>query len=280
MLKSLALPLMKHAARGYVAGDTIEDATNLVQRLSDNGYHATVCYWHESGAPPEDVAAVYRRMIDHYAATEFDVRLSVKIPGLWERKDLFGAVVKSAETAGVDLDIDSHAPAQSDDTFSLCEGQPASVLGVCIPGRWVRSLADAEKAIERGMRVRVVKGSWEDPDHPDRDKTAGFLEVIDTLAGRCRHVGVATHDPELADEALGRLTKAGTPCEHELLFGLPMRPAIEAGWRTNTPTRIYVPFGEAWFPYSLSRAAKDPKLIYRFARDFLRHRDDGVPARP
>ncbi|MFC1661444.1 hypothetical protein ACFL3S_08355 [Gemmatimonadota bacterium] len=143
-------------------------------------------------------------------------------------------------------------------------------LGCAIPGRWRRSLQDVERALDLGVRVRVVKGQWADPDEPDMDQREGFLDIIDRLAGRCRKVGVATHDPPLAREAFRRLKTAGTPCEHELLFGLPIEPAYREGLDLGVPARLCIPYGEAWFPYSVSRALEKPTVFWWLLRDLLR----------
>ena len=54
------------------------------------------------------------------------------------------------------------APETVDDTFNLI-GKARDIyakLGCTLPGRWRRSLSDADRAIEMGLRVRVVKGQW------------------------------------------------------------------------------------------------------------------------
>jgi proline dehydrogenase len=111
--------------------------------------------------------------------------------------------------------------------------------------------------------VRVVKGQWADPGDPRRDARAGFLAVIDRLAGRARHVGVATHDDRLAREAVRRLETAGTPCEVERLFGLPLARF------ESVPMRVYVAFGTPSLPFSLEQARRNPRLALAFARSVI-----------
>ena len=127
------------------------------------------------------------------------------------------------------------------------------------------------------MRVRVVKGQWADVVKPEVELREGFLAVVDRLAGRARHVAVATHDAWLAKEALGRLLKAKTPCELELLYGLPMGPALAAAREAGVPVRIYLPYGHGWLPYSISQVYKNPKILWWVLRDLWANRVPRFP---
>jgi proline dehydrogenase len=123
-------------------------------------------------------------------------------------------------------------------------------------------LRDADLAVELQLKTRIVKGQWPDPEHPDMDLREGFLAVVDRLAGRARRVAVATHDALLAREALHRLTAAGTPCELELLFGLPMRAARQVARDLGVSTRVYIPYGHSWVPYALSWVKQNPRVLW------------------
>ena len=112
--------------------------------------------------------------------------------------------------------------------------------------------------------MRVVKGQFGAAEvHP----RAGFMAVIAALAGRARHVAVATHDTALLKAALGRLDAAGTPHEAELLHGLPMREPLRA---VGGDARVYVPYGAAFLPYALDEVRRHPRRAAWLLRDALR----------
>ena len=142
-------------------------------------------------------------------------------------------------------------------------------LGCTLPGRWVRSLDDAERATEKGLAARVVKGQWADPDAPDRDGREGCLEVVRRLAGKARLVAIATHDVPLAERCVRVLQETSTPVELELLHGLPMRGALSMARRCRVPVRVYVPYGESWLPYSLDYVERHPEVMLWLVRDLL-----------
>jgi proline dehydrogenase len=141
--------------------------------------------------------------------------------------------------------------------------------GTTLPGRWRRSVDDAHWAIEKKAPVRVVKGQWPDPAAPHRDMRAGYLEVIDALAGRAASVGVATHDVALAATAIKRLRSRGTPVFWELLYGLPTQAALRMAQTLAVDVRMYVPFGRSYLPYALGRLAAQPRMAMWLIKDLL-----------
>ncbi len=269
--KACVMPLMKWVARNYIAGDTLDDALRVKRRLAERGISATIGFWNTQRDPAREVADQYLQGLDALAAEPHTDYLSIKLPALCFSKKLVGEVVERARSVGRRIHLDSLAPEDADRTRSMVEealaAGPGVDVGYTLPGRWLRSRDDARWASDRGLFVRVVKGEWTDPADPQRHKREGFLEVIDTLAGRARRVGVATHDPTLAAEAIRRLQKAGTPCDLELLYGLPMRDVIRRARDLGVGVRVYVPYGEAYMPYALSQVRRKPRIVWWLLKD-------------
>ena len=145
----------------------------------------------------------------------------------------------------------------------------ADNLGLVIPGRWLRSLDDADWAVERGVRVRVVKGQWPDPAAPDRDLRQGFLEVIDRLAGRARHVGVASHDVPTAAEAIRRLRAAGTSCELELLLSLPTVAVDQLGPAERRQRATLCPLRQRLHSLRDQPVARNPRIAWWIVKNLV-----------
>ncbi|HEV8713327.1 MAG TPA: proline dehydrogenase, partial [Candidatus Binatia bacterium] len=229
LLRACWSPLVKRAAQAYVAGPELADALQVCSSLSRQGIASTLGYWNREGERPRQVAEVYLTALATLSGKGPDCYLSIKAWSLGFAGDLLAEVLEHGRQDGVRIHFDSRGPETADQTFSLISALlPRSPqLSCTIPGRWRRSLRDADLAVELGLSVRVVKGEWGDLDEPDDlDLRAGFLALVDRLAGRACHVAVATHDPSLACEALRRLQAARTPCTLELLFGFPVRPGL------------------------------------------------------
>lgn len=269
LLRGVAEPILRRASRAYVAGPDLEDAILACRRFAGQSYSATVCFWDGAEDSAIETAAQYLAAIDQVAEEKLDCYVSVKAPPLEFSSALFGRVFDRARERKVGLHFDSLWPDAASPAFSLIREllpRHASV-GCTLPGRWRRSISDADQAVDLGLNVRVVKGQWVDPDEPEIDPRAGFLDVVGRLAGRCKQVRVATHDPVLARTALARLREAGTPCEMELLFGLPARRALAVAAHMSVPVRFYVPYGHAWLPYALRQATRNPRIAWWVFRD-------------
>lgn len=271
LLRACWLPLAKRAAGCYVAGPGLADALRVCCWLSQQGFASTTCFWNRDCDRPRQTADVYLATLDLLARLNLDCYVSVKTAPLGFARELVAEVLERAREGGISIHFDSLGPEGADETFALiADALPHyPKLGCTLPGRWRRSRRDADRVIDLGLNVRVVKGQWGDPDEPGIDPRAGFLAIVDRLAGRARHVAVATHDPPLAREALSRLRAAGTPCELELLFGLPVGPVTRLARSAGVPVRFYVPYGYGSLPYHLSHARQNPRIFWWVVRDSL-----------
>ncbi len=243
----------------------------------DRGASVTLCYWHPALEEPGAVAEHYHEILDAVTRDGLDAHLAIKVPGLWERSDLIGSVVERARGLAVQVDIDSHEPEKAIDVQRAVEHVGPEGVAVAIPGRWSQSVELANWAADRRLAVRVVKGSWKDPLAPRIDPYQGYLDVVRSLAGRAREVGVATHNLDLARESFRLLSESGTPAVQELVYGLPMEKVSKVGSEFGVPVRVYIPFGATWVPYAIKRALKEPRIIYFLAKDLASGGRDPLP---
>lgn len=228
--------------------------------LKRRGIAVTIGYF-QGDETPEQIAATLAGIAPRLPEGS---HLAVKAPPL--RFD--SAAVATIAATGRTLVFDAHSPADADATLALVGAGD----GVVLPARWPRSLADAERLRDKPVRVRLVKGEWADPDGDPTDIAEAFLNLVRLLTGRKAPVGVATHDPALAEQALDLLLAAGTPCELEQLRGLPRSRTLAVARRRGVPVRLYVPFGPAWWPYAIDKALARPHLPLWWAQDRLGYR--------
>lgn len=277
-------PIAERAARAYVAGPELAHALHVCRELARQGMATTICPWDAEGDNPRQVADWYLAALEGLAGAGLDCYLSIKAPSLGFSRDLLGELLEAAQRQAVGIHLDSLAPETAERTWELIKAvvPRQARVGCTLPARWHRSLRDADEAVDLGLPVRIVKGQWADRGGetrlPDLEIRERFLAVVRTLAGRARRVAVATHDPALARPALECLRAAGTACELELLFGLPVRSVLPVAQAAGVPVRLYVPYGHAWLPYCLSQARQHPHILWWTMRDWLLgwRRPDGL----
>jgi proline dehydrogenase len=246
----------------HVAGQAVSEAARSCIRLAGSGVAITAGYFHSGASAPDAVAETYVQLADALAGSDCDARLALKAPALAFDADL----VRRIDAAGLPLVFDSLTEALAANTLDLAEAVSA---GVALPARWRRSLDDARRLRDGPCRVRLVKGEWADPVADPKDCAAAYRELAAILAGRRATVGVATHDPALAEAALRVLLDAGTPCELEQLRGLPRRRTMAVAKRLGVPVRLYYPFGPGWWPYAVDKALARPYLPLWAVRDLI-----------
>jgi proline dehydrogenase len=264
----LAAPVLRHAARAYVAGPEFEDASRVALGLQSKGFLVTIGYWNGDEDSPRQVADAYLQSLAAMEGHSFD-HLSIKLPALDYSYELLEEVMAAAQRLNVRIHFDSLGPETADRTYTTLD-RVASIFpgfSITIPTRWKRSSKDIEWAMERNVTMRIVKGQW--PETGNTNEGQDFIPTVWRLAGRVREVNIATHNPQLLADSLDCLYAGGTRANVELLYGLPTRGALVVARQFSAPVRFYIPFGYAWLPYCLSQAQKDPRIFFRMLKDSL-----------
>jgi proline dehydrogenase len=246
-------------------------AARVAHRLRVRGYAVTIGHFPADKGSPDAIVAANCAVAEAMASSKCDAYLAIKAPPLGFDAARLDAIRKAADRAGLPMVFDAHQFEAADQTLAcakrLLDDHPGT--GVALPARWWRSLDDAMALRESSARLRLVKGEWAEPDVPEGDAGERFLAIARKLAGREAPVGIATHDPALAEAALRILLAAGTPCELEQLRGLPRRRTVAAARRLGVRVRVYVPFGEGWWPYAVGKALDRPYLPMWWLNDLI-----------
>jgi proline dehydrogenase len=263
-------PLRRRRVSAYVAGPGVDDALEVGRRLAAGGLPCVVGYTAPAAEPARSVADTHLAAFERLAAEGLDGEVSVKLSALRFDSGLLAELSAAAARAGRALHVDALGPETVDDTWALLERlEDRDPVGTTLPGRWRRSVDDARRAVELGLRVRVVKGQWSDTAEPDVDPADGMLRVVDRLRDSTRRVAVATHDVPLLAEALSRLRAAEVPCAVELFLGLPFAAPLRLACRLGVPVRVYVPYGAGGAPYGAAALTRNPAATWWLLQDVI-----------
>ena len=126
-----------------------------------------------------------------------------------------------------------------------------------------RSEDDCRALAHPGSRVRLCKGAYQEPValawQGRNEIRVAYLRCLRILLEGGATPLIATHDPALID-ACHRLIAArgdGIAHEHQMLFGVRGDEQVRLV-AAGEEVRIYVPFGERWYPYLMRRMAERP----------------------
>lgn len=264
-------------ARRYIAGETLADALDAIRRLNALGAEATLDVLGEfirDFSEAEATARGYEDALDAIHAAKLRSNVSIKPTAFGLLLDetrcagLIRSLAQRAASQGSFVRLDMEDSPCTDRTIAMCrafrsEGLP---VGIVLQAYLRRTEADAAALAAEGVPVRLCKGIYREPAaiaFQDREEIrANYRKVLRILlAGRAK-VGIATHDDVLVDDARGALAEAKVPRERyefQMLLGV-REPLRDRVLREGHPLRVYVPYGAAWYGYSVRRLRENPSL--------------------
>jgi proline dehydrogenase len=270
VLSRIKSGFIRRVVSSHLAGPVVADAVRFHQQVLGFGWTSTFGYWGGPDDTPASTARAYHDAIVAVRNGKLASYLSIKLPGLEFDTELLRSVLDEAKESGIRIHLDSLAPEDADRTYAILDKFVPLYenLSSTLAARWLRTVTDADRIVDYGIPVRIVKGQWSDPSAPKLDARKNYLAVVDRLAGRAKHVAIATHEPSLAAEALRRLKGSSTSCEMEQMSSLPQNCAGVAR-QLSVPMRIYIPYGFPSLPYSLRHAPARPAIVGWVIRDFI-----------
>jgi proline dehydrogenase len=293
--------MLRGAARRFIAGERLEEALNVIRGLNAQGFFTTLDLLGEdvtTGTQAETSGAAYLGIVDALRAPAAeperpdrqrnvgpDNNLSVKLTQLGLDVDaaLCGRVLRRIldRAAPMFVRIDMENSAHTGATLRLFEElwtEGRRNVGVVIQAYLYRSAADVARLNALGARVRLVKGAYDEPPavaYPRKqDVDRAFATLTETLLRDGTYPAVATHDGDLIDHARRTARAAGIApdrFEFQMLYGI--RRDLQARLhREGYRVRVYVPFGEEWYPYFMRRLAERPANVAFVMRSLIRER--------
>jgi proline dehydrogenase len=279
----------RRLARRFVAGETVEDGLTAVRELNAGSLSATLDLLGEAVSDPAEARAArdtYLATLDGIRAAGLDCNVSVKLTqmGLTIDERLcvenFSAILAKAQSRGNFVRIDmeqSRFVAPTLRLFTECFWPEfRGTVGVVLQSALRRTEQDVADMIALGARVRLVKGAYREPPAvafpKKRDVDAVFVACMERLLERGTYPAIATHDANIIAHArayAARRDIAEERWEFQMIHGVrrDLQQALrQAGYRM----RVYVPFGDHWYPYLMRRLAERPANLAFFAGNVLR----------
>jgi proline dehydrogenase len=269
--------MAKRFANRFVAGETIDSALAAVRALNAKGISASLDLLGESVTNEADARQTgreYLRILDRIHAEKLDGNVSMKLTamGLDISEDLCVAVTQSvldrAQQYGTFVRLDMEGSAYTERTLRLFEDRlyPSykENVGIVLQSYLYRTMQDVQRANQLRCRVRICKGAYQEPAsvaYPEKkDVDGNYIRCMQSLMLEGNYPGLATHDEAIIDQAKTFAKEKGIApdrYEFQMLYGV-RRDLQEQLVREGYRMRVYVPFGNQWYPYLMRRLAERP----------------------
>ena len=273
----------------FVAGDRLDDAARVVADMNQRGATASLDHLGENvteekaaRAASEDYLAAFERI----AGDRLDANVSVKLTQLGLDispdlcRELLTRILQRAQQLDnfVRIDMEGSAYAQRTLDLVLELHQQYPNCGVVLQSYLHRTLDDVARVNAAKVRVRLVKGAYDEPPavaFPKKtDVDANFQAALEQLLLKGTYPAIATHDDRLIEAAKRFAREHGIGPERyefQLLYGI-RRDLQERLLREGYRVRIYVPYGTEWYPYLMRRLAERPANLLFLVRSVIRER--------
>jgi proline dehydrogenase len=266
-------------ARRFIAGETVEEAIAAARAIESAGLTQTLDYLGESVASmaeADTATRAYLGVVDSIAKAGIGRNISLKLTQLGLTVDRATSVdnlrrvldAAAAHEFFVRVDMEgSPYTAVTLDILETMHQQGYRNVGAVLQSYLRRSMDDARRLNALGMRVRLVKGAYQEPKtvayQAKAEVDGAFVELMQLLLAEGTYPAIATHDPAMiaATQAFaGQRGVTNDRWEFQMLYGIRrdlQASLVAEGYRM----RVYIPFGQEWFPYFTRRLGERPANI-------------------
>ena len=277
----------RRMARRFVAGETLDEAIEAARACNNAGMLVSLDYLGENCSTTTDAQRSrdsYLEVYERIAREKLHANVSCKLTqlGLDLNIEFCQGLVRSiAERAAsydnflrIDMESSLYTQRTIDVVKRIRSNTPA--VGTVIQSYLYRSETDIQDLLAYGCRIRLCKGAYkesQDVAYPNKkDVDFNYIRLMKILLPSGFYHGIATHDPRMIAETIRwAATKqiSKDDFEFQMLYGVRtdlQRRLVKDGYRV----RIYIPYGNDWFPYFMRRLAERPANLGFLLRNFFR----------
>jgi proline dehydrogenase len=285
-VKALPKSVVFLFAKKYIAGEKLEDGVNAVKALNEKGICATMDVLGESittRKEAEQAKDECLQVLDAIEENKLDSNLSIKPTqlGLIIDKEmafkLLCEILDRAKQYDNFVRIDMEDSSVTDDIIELYEKAKAYYpkVGIVVQAYLKRNIDDVSRLNQNGTNYRLCKGIYvesEEIAYKGKEEIRNkFNEALDLMLKNGNYVGIATHDDPLVVNAYKRIEELSIPrekYEFQMLYGVKegLRDKIN---NDGHKIRVYVPFGEHWYAYSVRRLQENPQMAWHITKSIF-----------
>ncbi len=277
-------------SKKYIAGETLDEAVELVKTLNKKGIYSTIDVLGESVKNKEEAVEAKNKALEVLETINkynLPANLSIKPTQMGLNIDenfafqQISELTARAKIINNFIRIDMEDSPYTDSTFKLLNRlkEYYDNTGVVVQAYLKRTYDDVITLNKTGTNYRLCKGIYIEPNSiafkGKQEIRNNYLKILEAILKAGNYVGIATHDEYLIKAAKKMVKNLNIPkdkFEFQMLLGVreDLRNKINSeGYKI----RIYVPFGKDWYAYSVRRLKENPQIAgYIFRSLFMINR--------
>lgn len=279
---------LRSMSRRFVPGETVDELVGAIEEANATGLAVTANYLGESVKSEKaarSAADTYLDVIERIAQGSLNGNVSLKFTQLGQDiseaflRENLGRVLRRADETDcfIRFDMESSAYTQRTlDAFRTLWDEGWRNIGVVLQSYLHRTLDDVREMNRIGARVRICKGAYAEPEEvayqARNEVDANFVRCMKELLDEGAYTGVATHDERMIEATVNHVVGhrvSKDRFEFQMLHGVRRDLQMQLV-RDGYNVRVYVPFGEAWYPYLMRRLAERPANVLFMAGSVVR----------
>lgn len=284
---ALRFGVFRKTAWRFVAGESLDDAVRAVREANRQKLRGTLDLLGENTLVREDALRSTREILgilDRIETEKVDCNVSIKLTQLGLDLDPefcfsnLHAIVKRAREHGNFVRVDMEDSRYTERTIELVLRVHSEMdnVGAVLQAYLYRTEKDALRLVGEGIRIRLCKGAYLEPESiafaEKKATDANFVRVTKLLLDSGTYHALATHDPEMIRAACDYARARGIGKERfefQMLYGIRRDLQLDLA-RRGYNVRIYIPYGQRWYPYFMRRLAERPANVAFILRNLLR----------
>ena len=265
-------------ASPYIAGITDDEMLINVQKLNNKGYDVAIDILGEHVTTEQEATEITERYANLYgriASQQLNANLSIKLSHIGQDlgydvvKNNLMILVNAAKKHNNFLRLDMENSPYTSETINLYKKafEDYSNVGIVLQAYMHRSKDDLDKLANEKFNVRICKGIYiesEDIAYRDYQKIRdNYIVLVQQALIKGAYVGIASHDEYLIDKLYLWIKENQIPTtqyEFQILHGVPMEKKLQQLIKEGNKVRVYVPYGDNWYDYSVRRLKENPKM--------------------
>lgn len=284
-------PLSRGVVNRFVAGTSTADVIATVQSLHDVGLLASVDRLGEDTldrAAAETTVSDYKDVLGALSSagltgsSEVSVKLSAVGQALGTDGEAIAldnalSICAAAKAVGTTVTFDMEDHTTIDSTLRILSAirNEFPMAGGVLQAQLIRTEADVAAFSYQDSRIRLCKGAYaeaSDVAYVERiEIDKAFVRSMRTLLESSAYPMLATHDPRLIQIGQALALSSGrdkSTFEFQMLLGVRPQEQLRLA-ELGHKVRVYVPYGQQWYPYLMRRMAEKPTNLALFLRSLI-----------